>query len=248
MINETGIKAVLFDWAYTLMDLSADEEEKAFQEMFATLEAQGIERPDFNTCYELSKKIFKGMIEVSRTSHREACFEQVLNYLLTHFSIELGDTLTSEDLLEAYYLELYSKRKAYTDSLPTLRMLQDNGLRLGIVSNTTNPAFMKDVEREQSGLDPFFEFSIYSSAVPYRKPHPSIFTMAAEKLSLPTEEILFVGDSLESDIRGAQQVGMTAVWINREKENRSNGIIPDFEIHHLSELTEIVSSKISGNL
>jgi putative hydrolase of the HAD superfamily len=124
--------------------------------------------------------------------------------------------------------------------LPILHILQDNDIRLGIVSNTTNPGFMKDFEREQSGLDPFFEFSIYSSAVPYRKPHPSIFLMAAEKLSLPMDEILFVGDSLESDIRGAQQVGMTAIWINREKKNRSNGIIPDFEIHNLSELSNII--------
>lgn len=243
-----GYKAVLFDWAYTLMDLSADEEQKAFQKMLATLDAKGIERPDFDACYELCKKIFKGMIEVSRTSHREACFEQVLNYMLMHFSIDLGNTLTPEHLLEAYYRELYSRRKVFADALPTLRSLQDNGLRLGIVSNTTNPAFMKDIEREQSGLDPFIEFAIYSSAVPYRKPHPSIFMMAVEKLSLSAEEILFVGDCLENDIQGAQQVGMKTVWINREKMSRSNGIVPDFEIHDLSDLTKIVATKVLKGL
>jgi 2-haloalkanoic acid dehalogenase type II len=244
MINETGFKAVLFDWAYTLMDLSADEEKSAFQKMIAALDAQGIERPDFDTCHELCNTMFMGMIEVSRTSHREACFEQVLNYLLMSFSIDLGDKLTSEDLLDAYFRELYSKRKVFADVLPTLRILQDNGIRLGIVSNTTNPAFMKDIERKLSGLDPFIEFSIYSSAVPYRKPHPSIFMTAAEKLSLPVEDILFVGDSLDHDIQGAQQVGMKAVWINRDKENLSNGIVPDFEIHQLSDLTDIVASKV----
>ncbi len=242
MINETRFKAVLFDWAYTLMDLSADEEQKAFQKMLDTLDAHGIERPDFSICHKLCNDIFMGMIDVSRTSHREACFEQVLNYMLMQFSIDLGDSLTPDDLLEAYFRELYSKRKLFADAMPILRSLQDSGLRLGIISNTTNPPFMKDIEREQSGLDSFFEFSIYSSAVPYRKPHPSIFMIAVDKLSLPVEEILFVGDSLESDIKGSQQVGMTAVWINRENENRSNGIVPDFEIHNLSDISKIVSN------
>ena len=183
MINETGIKAVLFDWAYTLMDLSADEDSEAFRKMLATLDAEGIERPDFNTCYEPCKNLFMGMVKVSQTSHREACYDQVLNYLLMRYSVNLGNILTPEDLLEVYYRELYSKRKVFADALPTLSALRDDGLRMGIVSNTTNPAFMKDVERHQSGLDPFFEFSVYSSAVPYRKPHPSIFRMAMERLA-----------------------------------------------------------------
>ena len=234
MMND--YKAVLFDWAYTLMDLSADEELKAFQKMLATLDAQEIERPDFDTCYELCNNIFEGMIEISRTSHREACFEQVLNFLLTHFSIDLGNKLTPDDLLEAYYRELYSRRKLYADSLPILRMLQDNGLRLGIVSNTTNPAFMKDIERDQSGLDPFFEFSIYSSEVPYRKPHPSIFQLALARLNLDPAEVLFVGDNLNADIVGAQSVGMPTAWLNRKGKTLPSDVIPDYEIKSAVEL------------
>jgi FMN phosphatase YigB (HAD superfamily) len=67
---------------------------------------------------------------------------------------------------------------------------------------------------------------------------------AVEKLSLPVEDILFVGDCLDNDIQGAQRVGMKAVWINRDKENSPDGIVPDFEIHHLSDLTNIVASKV----
>ncbi len=62
---------------------------------------------------------------------------------------------------------------------------------MGVVSNTTNPRFMKENEMQAAGLKPYFEFTIYSSDTPYRKPHPSIFELAIESLDMKPEEILF---------------------------------------------------------
>ena len=141
-----------------------------------------------------------------------------------------------DDLLKIYYDEIYSYRKVYPEMIETLVALQKAGIRMGIVSNTTNPGFMKDYEQSLLRLDPYFEFSIYSSEVPYRKPHPSIFQLALARLKLEPSEVLFVGDNLSADIVGAQSVGMPTAWVNRKGKALPSGVIPDYEIKTATEL------------
>ncbi len=237
-------KAVLFDWAYTLVDLSDEDDRRAFERLFEFLREKQVELPDFETCYETCRTLFYSMIEVSRQTHREACFEQVLNFFLIRWHIDLGDKTAVRELLEIYYRELYSTRRVYEDSLPTLKELKQADVRMAIISNTTNPGFMKDFERKQSGLDSFFEFSIYSSDVPYRKPHSSIFQLGIDKLGLDRGEILHVGDDLVSDIAGAQSVGLAAAWINRNGEDRADGIVPQYELRHLTDLFQLHPAEV----
>ena len=115
---------------------------------------------------------------------------------------------------------------------------------MGIVSNTTNPQFMKEREMQIFGLQSYFEFAIYSSATTFRKPHPSIFQLAIERLRMKPEEILFVGDNIRLDIVGAQNVGMKSAWINRERKNNSIDGKPDYELHSLIDLLRIGSPAI----
>ena len=115
---------------------------------------------------------------------------------------------------------------------------------MGVVSNTTNPGFIKDCERVSFGLDSFFEFSIYSSQVPYRKPHPSIFKLAVKRLNLTPADILFVGDNLKMDVEGPQAVGISAAWLNRNNSSLTSGIVPDYQITNLSELLQVAPLKV----
>jgi 4-nitrophenyl phosphatase len=43
------------------------------------------------------------------------------------------------------------------------------------------------------------------------KPEPPLFELALQRMGLPPEEAAMVGDSVDSDIRGARRIGMTAV-------------------------------------
>ncbi len=233
------IKAVIFDWAWTLVDLGDENDRNPFSRIFDYLREKGVQLPDFEEFYGLYRKIFYETIGDSQKDFREACFEPVLNYLLFYFSINIEGKTTVKEILTRYYKEIYANRKVYPDALPTLRALKADGMRMGIISNTTNPPFMKDYERVQSGLDAYFEFSIYSSDFPYRKPHPSIFTLASRALNLDAKHVLYVGDNPGNDIAGAQTIGMRAAWINRLKETLPEGIVPDFEVRLLTDLLEI---------
>lgn len=236
-------KAVLFDWAYTLVDLVEEDDAAAFRKLIGFLSGKGFRLNDFETIFSTYQELFYSMIRVSRKTHREACFEHVLKFLLFQNQIDLAGKTTLRELLTVYFKEIYRPRKVYPDTLPVLQTLQAAAVRMGIVSNTTNPGFMKDFERVSLGLDPFFEFSIYSSEVPYRKPHPSIFNLAMQRLALKPDEILFVGDSPETDVVGAQGVGMRTVWLNRDKLARDNGVQPDYEINSLADLLKIAAPR-----
>lgn len=234
-------KAVLFDWAYTLVDLVDEDGFSAFQELFRFLEGKGVSLPDLNAAFEFTDSLFKEFIRSSRVTHQEAHFETVLKTLLLRYPIDINGKTSLEEMLRVYYAAIHSCRRIYPDVLPALKQLLDRGVRMGIISNTTNPGFIKHNERLAIGLDPFFEFSIYSTEVPFRKPHPSIFRLAQSRLGLAPEDILFVGDHLQNDVEGAQAVGMRAAWLNRDGEENSNGIRPEYVLSDLTGLTEIQS-------
>jgi len=174
-------KAVIFDWAYTLADFIDEDNSKGFNKLSDFMENLEIDTGNFRYEYSKPLKLFDEMIEKSKKDHLEACFEKVLNYLLFYFNIKIESKTTIDELLTIYYKELFKTRKVYFDTKPTLKTLHRWGIKMGIVSNTTTPVFMKEFERKSLGLDKYFEFSIYSSDLPFRKPHPSIFRLAIER-------------------------------------------------------------------
>ncbi len=234
-------KAILFDWAYTLVDLVKEDDRSAFLRLFDFLREKGLTLPDFELAFATYQELFYKMIKISRETHREARFDVVLKHLLLQYRIDLHDKTTLEELLNVYYKEIYSPRKVYPETVATLEKLKMRGVRMGVVCNTTNPGFMKDYESVSFGLDRYFEFAIYSSEVPFRKPHPSIFSLAVARLGLEVREILFVGDDLQADIKGAQGAGISTAWVNRERKSISENIRPEYEIHSLDEVLSIDS-------
>ena len=193
-------KGIGFDWAYTLMDLGNEDDGVPLKKVFDYLSSRDLSLPDFEEFLDETRKIFVPMIEESRLTNKEACFEVVLQKIIHQFKIPLNGEITLKNLLEIFYLEVYSKRKLYPEVVYVLNSLKSMGVRMGVVSNTTNPRFMKENEMQAAGLAQYFDFAIYSTDTPYRKPHPSIFQLAIESLKMKPEEILFVGDNISLDI------------------------------------------------
>jgi putative hydrolase of the HAD superfamily len=80
------------------------------------------------------------------------------------------------------------------------------------------------------GLAERLDFSVFSSEVGTRKPHPAIFERALEALAVEPECALFVGDRLYEDVRGAGELGMTtvqALWFRADEH--PEGGDPDYE-------------------
>ena len=236
-------KAVLFDWAYTLVNLVKEDDHLAFLKMTEFLKGKGIKLPDFQILFHSYQDIFYGLIDDSHKTHREACFESVLRHIFFIYGIEINGRALWEEILIVYYEVIHSVRILYPDVLETLEILRRKGVRMGVISNTTNPSFIKCNEMHRFNLSQYFEFALYSSTTPYRKPHPSIYLDAVSRLKINVKDILFVGDNLMMDVKGPQEVGISAVWLNRNKAALSSGIVPKYEISRLSDLIQVVHGK-----
>ncbi len=63
------------------------------------------------------------------------------------------------------------------------------------------------------------DFIIVGGDEPEEKPAPSIFSKAMSLANVQPEEALHVGDSLSSDIYGANRSGIKSVWISDSTQN-----------------------------
>ena len=236
----------MFDWAYTLVDLVREDDRVAFLELMNFLKEKDVKLPEFELIFSEYQDLFYGLIKESRQTHREANFETVLRYLFFKHGIEIEKRSSWKDILTVYYKVIHGVRRVYPDVMGTLKYFKESGIRMGIISNTTNPQFIKEEELCRTGLSTYFEFAIFSSSTPYRKPHPSIFNAAISRLNLEAENILFVGDDLKTDVMGAQSVGMQTAWLNRGLSELIENITPHYQITSLSELLVIETLEIAN--
>ena len=51
-----------------------------------------------------------------------------------------------------------------------------------------------------------------------------------------------IGNSLRSDISGAQNIGIKTIWINRDKNANEKKITPDYIITNLEEIYDILKN------
>ena len=103
---------------------------------------------------------------------------------------------------------------------------------------------ISDVQRARlahSELDNFFDPLIISDEVGVAKPDPGIFRILLERAGIDDKaSVLMIGDSLSSDIQGANAFGIDSCWYNPSELPAEGGISPDFIIKNLQEVKDIV--------
>jgi REG-2-like HAD superfamily hydrolase len=100
----------------------------------------------------------------------------------------------------------------FPETRGVLEELGRKGFTLGVISNATN--LVKRV-LDNLNLSKNFDFVIVSDEVGVSKPSSKIFRMAAEKARTSPNRMLFIGDKLATDVKGAVAAGMNAILIDR---------------------------------
>ncbi|RME45669.1 MAG: noncanonical pyrimidine nucleotidase, YjjG family [Chloroflexi bacterium] len=103
---------------------------------------------------------------------------------------------------------------------------------------------LKAVQRprfEQSRICDCFEDIVISEEVGVAKPDGRIFDVAFARMGYPRkEEVLIVGDSLSSDMRGGCAYGIDTCWFNPTGQARPDDLNIRYEILRLPELLDIL--------
>ena len=143
-----------------------------------------------------------------------------------------ADDNLAADLNALYLKHRFEDIELYSDVVPVMDILRSN-FAVGLLSNGNGYP-------ERCGLPGRFSFVVFSQDVGVEKPDARIFLAACDQAGCAPCELMHIGDSLESDVAGANGVGAVSVWLNREAKQNNSGIVPDYEIQSLTELAGII--------
>ena len=142
------------------------------------------------------------------------------------------------DDAHAAYREFWEPHTLLDPDVPPLwEALRDRGIRIGVLSNTLWSREYHDGIFRRDGVLHLVDGAVYSSEIPWTKPHPEAFraAMAAVGVTDPAS-CVFVGDRPFDDIFGAKSLGMRTVLIPNSLVPAHEGTVPDAVITRLSDL------------
>jgi len=153
-----------------------------------------------------------------------------------------------EQLAWLWYEPLSKVGRAEPQTAETLTALKKFGLKLGIVSNTFVNGHSLERHLRQLGILDFFTVRIYSYEFNFRKPDIQIFKIAAERIGEMAENILYVGDRIDTDIKPAIKAGMKAVLkaaYTNDGKKTPKGV---WKIRQLTELPALIEKINAGTV
>ncbi len=173
--------------------------------------------------------------ETMEEPHFNLRIANALQNLGYNYSVESDVVAGATD---AFCQEFMNYIRIDDNAAETLKQLHTK-YKLGIVSNFAIPeCVMKLLTAHQ--LTQLLDVVIVSAAVNKRKPSPEIFQTALQKLQVNPENAVFVGDTVDADIKGAKEAGMHTVYIERRPQKELELNSPDQTVKNLNELPSAI--------
>lgn len=220
---------LLFDADRTLFDFDASEK-LAF---FETAPKYGVTPTEEN--FELYKKINnqnwealeKGLFKKEEiVVRRFAQFLQAIN-------VEANAEKMNEDYLDA----LSKKSILFDDALPLLKDLKSAGKRIYIITNGVTKVQMGRLK--DSPILPYLDEVFISEQMNVSKPQKLFFDLVAQKIpNYSHQKAIVIGDSLSSDIQGANNAGLDCIWLNLDNAQNNKGLNITFTAKSLAEIKD----------
>jgi putative hydrolase of the HAD superfamily len=248
-----AVKAILFDFADTLVPTERFDYDTCLKKMLHSLSKNGISVPfeSFKRGYFDSRDRF---YKETEKTLEEQDFEERIRETLRYCGIKLNvDKKPVREASEAFS-NCFAESMTIESYLPSLLERLHRKYRLAVVSNMS---FAEAIFQSLKEFDicKHFDAVVVSGVLGWRKPSPRIFQAALQALDVKAKEAVFVGDSPVADVQGAKQVGMKTVLVmekNRKqpltdtyqfyiREEKSN-VKPDRTIRKLSGLPRALHS------
>jgi 5'-nucleotidase len=156
--------------------------------------------------------------------------------------IGISSQVLSKAFLAAMMTEICMPIEGAINLLNTVK----DKVKLGIITNGFTE--LQEARLERTGLKNYFDFLITSEEVGVAKPHQGIFDHALSMMgNPPRENVLMVGDNLESDILGGINAGFDTCWVNINNQLLlESNIKPHYEISALKELNDLLLDKLTS--
>jgi len=237
------IDGILFDLGETLLhygDFDIPHFFRAGAELaYEYVTALGQPVPPFETYYKKQFRVIRWKYAISQLTGIEFDAVRVMGRL----SERMGQQLTPEqheELTWLWYRPLGEHATLEAGTRELLREFLDDGLVLGVISNTFVPGRLLDRHLERAGLLDLLPHRTYSADIGRRKPRRSVFKHGLARAGLQADRTLFVGDRPWSDIHGANRAGLISVLKDPAGRHAGTWFTPRHRIGHITELRDVV--------
>jgi YjjG family noncanonical pyrimidine nucleotidase len=221
---------LLIDIDDTLLDFHADAR-KALKRTWESLSLPV--KPELYSMYEdYNAKLWRRLElgEIGIEDIKKERFRQLIE-----------DTGLSVDplIMNQLYEERLSQEATLMEEVhETMRYLKSKYILIGASNGI---ARVQKGRLEASSLREYFAHSILSEDIGVSKPDADFFNLGLRDYpEVAKEKMLMIGDSLTSDILGANNYGVDACWINREKKERPADLSVLFEVRFFFEIREFL--------
>jgi HAD superfamily hydrolase (TIGR01493 family) len=140
------------------------------------------------------------------------CFDSLsegFKAVAVHFDLEPPDYVIEK--LVGVWNKNKLLSKPFPEAIDVLTELKKD-YKLILVSNID--CFSKDIIEKYS-LQNYFDQIFLSCDTGFLKTNPKLFELVLEKSGLEKQDVVMVGDSMESDIRSAEEAGISAILVDR---------------------------------
>lgn len=227
-------KCVFFDLDHTLWDYETNSQITLLELYHGyNLPSRGVTSfDDFESQFkkvnaELWYRYDRGLID-SEVIRKER-FKKILEPFLAY------EEKLSDDLSREYLHSCPKKGNLMPHAIEVLDYLSQH-YKLTIITNG-----FEDIQHQKVSagkLDTYFDHVITSQKAGHKKPSREIFDCALNLTGIKSDEAIMIGDNLITDIGGARNASIDAVFFNSDKIKHTEK--PDHEIHSLHELRSIL--------
>lgn len=180
---------------------------------------------------------YRAAEQIRNTEHREVTAHERFRMLFHRLNIPDGPQ--AADLIEAGIAE-HMRQLSGAMEFPESHRILLGGLRsryqMGVISNFDHgPTVQKALAAQ--GIRDWFKAVVVSADIGWRKPRCEIFLEAFRMMGIGPADAIFVGDTPEVDVLGAQAVGMDVIWIDDGTKALPAGCPPP--THRVASLVEV---------
>ena len=226
------IKVILWDIDNTLLDFNAAERvslSRRFTEF-----GMGECTDEIAADYSALNMRWWEMLERGEKTKKEILTGRFREFLSKYG----GDPRRAEEFDYAYESGLPETVIFFDGAQEVLRTLKGRLVQYGVTNGTK---FVQERKLANSGLDRLLDRVFISEDVGYEKPDRRYFdAVLAELDGVDPGEILIVGDSLTSDMKGGTGMGLVTCWYNPHGKARPSDLRIDYEIHAIPEVLDIL--------
>jgi len=133
----------------------------------------------------------------------------------------------ADRIADEYSVLQYDLLDWFAGAEQTLEQLRRDRVRLVLVTN--GQAFLQRAKINRFHLDRYFEAILIEDEMGFGKPDPRVYRKALTGLALSAKDVRMIGDNLLWDVKGAQDAGMEAIWVDFRGSGLPEGslVVPD---------------------